>query len=664
MTALLSSNAKTYDALFNQFSWQLPERMNMAQQVCDRWADGSGRPALHHVMADGDVWTLSFDAVKDQACRLANALTALGVARGDRIAILLPQRPETAIAHVAAYRMGAIALPLFTLFGPDAVGYRLGDSGAAVLITDRAGLETLSRMEVRPETLRHVVCVDGAGEGASAVWSDLLARASADHACVDTAADDPAVLIYTSGTTGQPKGALHGHRVLTGHLPGVEMSHDRAPKPGDCFWTPADWAWIGGLLDVLLPAWFHGLPVVSHRFAKFDAEAAVRLMVDRGVRNVFLPPTALKMMRDLGDIKGRFGLDLRSVASGGETLGAAMLDWGRTALGLTINEFYGQTECNMIVSSCAELMPARSGLMGRPVPGHRLQVINPDTGEPRAEGEAGVIAVHRPDPVMFLRYWNNPAATEAKFVGDWMLTGDVGAWEDGWLRYVGRDDDVISSGGYRIGPGEIEDCLISHPSVRMAAVVGVPDEVRGQAIKAFLVAADGVDTTDDALTAELKQYVRSRLAAHEYPRHIQWVDGLPMTATGKIIRRQLRDPSCTEGLDGVWERQAPSDPGSPWRPPAGWGCGARRSPEPVSGWAGTLRERSTRLPQNTAEDGNGSGVSTDDPGQWLWGRRSVARLSGQLRRQITRSIMAGTLQKKGWGCNGTSRSNRELLFSK
>jgi acetyl-CoA synthetase len=356
---------------------------------------------------------------------------------------------------------------------------------------------------------------------------------------VDTGADEPALIIYTSGTTGPPKGALHGHRALLGHLPGVELPQELFPQPGDLFWTPADWAWIGGLLDVLLPAWHHGVPVLAHRFAKFDPEQAFRLMAEVGVRNAFLPPTALKMMRRVANPRDRWSYDLRSIGSGGETLGQELLDWGRQTFGLTVNEFYGQTECNLIVSNCAGIMPVKAGSMGRAVPGHQVAVVDPQ-GQAVPMGETGTIAVKRPDPVMFLEYWNNPEASAAKFAGDWLLTGDLGRQDEaGYFRFVGRDDDVITSSGYRIGPGEIEDCLIKHPAVAVAAAVGVADPLRTQRVKAFIVVNPGHEP-NQRLAKEIQDFVRSRLAAHEYPREVAFVDSLPMTATGKIMRRELR----------------------------------------------------------------------------------------------------------------------------
>ena len=541
--------ADSYDDLRRAFHWQVPERYNIGVDVCDRWATvAPDRVALTLVAEDGRARDYSYAVLREGSNLLANLLRYLGVARGDRVAVLLPQAPETAIGHIAVYKLAAIAVPLFALFGPEALLYRLRDSGAKVVLTSRDGAAKLA--EIRPilPDLKHVICCDGAAEGCLDLVQELRGR-SADFAPVATRAEDPALIIYTSGTTGQPKGALHAHRVLLGHLPGVEMSHDLLPRPGDKIWTPADWAWIGGLLDVLLPALHHGVPVVARRFQKFTGEAAFQLIQDFGIRNAFLPPTALKMMRAVADPQMRWKLNLRSVASGGETLGAELIDWGRRVFGLTINEFYGQTECNMIVSSCARVMEARPGIMGRAVPGHVLAIVD-EQGRELPRGEQGAVAVRRfnpePDPVMFLEYWNDPAATAAKFAGDWLVTGDTGIMDaDGWITFVGRDDDVITSAGYRIGPGEIEDCLLGHPAVRMAGVVGKPDAQRTEIVKAYIVLKDGA-TPGDALAREIQAHVKSRLAAHEYPREVAFVTGLPMTATGKIIRRELRARAATE----------------------------------------------------------------------------------------------------------------------
>jgi acetyl-CoA synthetase len=535
MTASLPAGER-YEDLRARFRWAIPQRCNIAWECCERWADGSGRTALIHRREDGAVEPISFDALHARVCRLANALAAQGVGRGARIGVLLPQSPEAAMAHLAAYRLGAIAVPLFLLFGEEALRFRLADSGAVALVTDQAGIEKLAPIRDALPALRCVFAIGG-GDGARDLAAEM-ARARDTQDCAPTGPDDPALIIYTSGTTGSPKGALHAHRVLRGHLPGVELPQERFPQPGDLFWTPADWAWIGGLLDVLLPSLFHGVPVLAHRMQKFDPEFCLRLMAEHGVRNAFLPPTALRMLRAVRD-PVRFGHRLRSIGTGGETLGGEMLDWGRAAFGLTMNEFYGQTECNLVVSNSAGLFPAKPGSMGRAVPGHDVAILGAD-GEERPRGEEGVIAVRAPDPVMFLGYWNRPAETREKFHGDWLLTGDRARMDaDGHVFFIGRDDDVITSAGYRIGPGEVEDALQSHPAVAAVAVVGLPDTLRTERVTAVVVPAAGI-VADAALIATLQEHVRRRVAAHCYPREVVFADHLPLTATGKIMRGALR----------------------------------------------------------------------------------------------------------------------------
>jgi len=541
--------AETYEDLCDRFVWHVPALYNIGVDVCDRWAQADpDRTAIIEVADDGTGREVSFGALSALSNRLANLLAAHGIARGDRVAVLLPQMTETAAAHIAVFKAGGISIPLFTLFGEEALLHRLRDSGTRAVVTNGEGAAKIARIRADLPELGLVLCTEPEVPGTLALHA-ALAGQSEEFTAVATRADDPALIIYTSGTTGLPKGALHAHRVLLGHLPGVEMSHDLFPRPGDRIWTPADWAWIGGLLDVLMPALHHGVPVVARRFAKFTGEAAFELIARHGVRNAFIPPTALKTMRAVPDAARRWTTGLRTVASGGETLGAELLDWGREVLGVTINEFYGQTECNMIVSSCQRLMPARPGCMGRPVPGHDVAIVDA-AGTVRADGEQGGIAVRRGDPVMFLGYWNNAPATAAKFVGEWLMTGDTGVREpDGSLRFVGRDDDVITSAGYRIGPGEIEDCLIRHPAVRMAGVVGKPDRLRTEIVKAYVVLRDGVHPSPE-LAADIQQHVRTRLAAHEYPREVSFVADLPLTTTGKIIRRELRARAVAETEGG------------------------------------------------------------------------------------------------------------------
>ncbi|HET9716931.1 MAG TPA: AMP-binding protein [Pseudolabrys sp.] len=529
-----------YHALLSQFRWQVPPRYNIGVDVCDRWAEREpGRLAILHARADGPDEQITYGWLRETSNRLANFLRARGVAFGDRVAILLPQQPEVAAIHIAVYKLGAVALPLAVLFGTDALSYRLQNSGAVALLTNRRGVERINSIRGELPDLRLIISLDGE-EGSAVGFADGLEAASPDFVPVDTSPNDPAMMVYTSGTTGQPKGALHGHRVLIGHFPGVEMHHDFLPQPGDRIWTPADWAWAGGLLNVLLPGLHYGVPVVARRFEKFDPEEAFALIARTDIRNAFIPPTALRMLRAAPHPKGRHRIKMRSIGSGGESLGAETYEWGRSVFDLAINEFYGQTECNLVLSACGAIGVSKPGAIGRPVAGHTVAVID-SSGTPLKSGETGQIAVRRSDPVMFLEYWGNPDATREKFIGDWMTTGDQGVMdEEGYFTFVGRDDDVITSAGFRIGPGEIEDCLIRHPAVALAAAVGKPDALRTEIVKAFIVLKKGY-APSLALASEIKDFVRTRLSAHEYPREVAFIDDMPMTTTGKVIRRLLRE---------------------------------------------------------------------------------------------------------------------------
>jgi acetyl-CoA synthetase len=529
-----------YDELYKGFRWHVPERYNIAQACCGQWAEDRSRLALYWEDESGASAAYSFWDVQVAANRLSNALAALGVERGDRIALLLPQRPETAIAYMAIFQMGAIALALSHLFGPDALEYRMNHAEASVAIVEPTTLANLFAIKDRLTHLRHVIGVGGARESGVQPWERLLEKASTRFASLETKADDPAIIIYTSGTTGAPKGALQAHRLLIGNLSGFVHSHDFFPQKGDMFWSPADWAWAGGLFDALLPTWAFGLPILGYR-GKFDAERAYYLLQKYGVRNSFLFPTALKlMMKAVPEPRRKYDLNLRSIMSAGESVGVTVIEWAQEQLGVTINEMFGQTEINYVVGNCQAAWPVKPGSIGRAYPGHRVAVID-EKGNELPRGELGEIAIQRgDDPVFFLEYWKNPQATREKFIGDWGCTGDQGKMdEDGYLWYQGRSDDVIKSAGYRIGPAEIESCLVKHPAVANAAVIGKADATRGAIVKAFIVLQPG-EAPSPGLIDEIQKHVRGRLAPYEYPREIEFIDALPMTTTGKVQRKELR----------------------------------------------------------------------------------------------------------------------------
>ena len=526
--------------------WDVPARFNMARACCGRWAHDRTRFGLNWEDESGERAAYTYWDLQTRANRLSNALAALGVTRGDKVALVLPQRPETVVAHLAVYQLGAVAVPLSFLFGPDALEYRLVNSETRVAFVDPQSLPNLAPIRANVPTLAHVVGVAGARGSDIVPFDTLLERGATRFDCADTAATDPALLIYTSGTTGPPKGALMPHRCLIGNLPGFVHSHDGFPQPGDVFWSPADWAWTGGLMDALLPTMYFGQPILGYR-GRFDPERALDLIARYQVRNSFLFPTALKMMmKAVPRPRERFDVNLRSIMSAGEAVGTTVFEWTRDALGVTINEMFGQTEMNYIVGNSHALWPVKPGSMGRPYPGHRIVALD-DEDRPVASGGTGEVAVHRmapdgsPDPVFFLEYFKNEEGTRNKYTGDWCRTGDVvSVDEDGYFWYQGRADDVFKVAAYRVGPSEIENCLVKHPAVANAAVVPSPDETRGNVVKAFIVLASG-HAASKALEDDIQQHVRRFLAPYEYPKEIEFIDALPMTTTGKVQRKVLRE---------------------------------------------------------------------------------------------------------------------------
>lgn len=530
----------TYEEVYRRFKWNIPDRYNVGVDVCDKWAADKHRLALIYVSPEGREEKYTFWELKNLSNRLANALQVRGLGAGDRIGILLPQRPETLISHIAVYKLGAIALPLLTLFGSMAIEYRLTDSAAKAVITDAENLPKVLEIKDRLPDLEVILVVDqGDQGGARDFWSDLE-KGSRHFTPAPTRPDDPALIIYTSGTTGLPKGTLHAHRLLLGIMPGFEFYHNLFPQTGDLMYTPLDWAYIGGSYDALFPTLHHGIPMLAFRPRKFDPEQSFHVMAKYGARNLMVVPTVLRiMMHAVAKPLEKFDFQLRSVTAGGETLGKELYDWCGEALDVQLNEQYGQTECDLVIGFCSEVMDVVPGAIGKAVPGHVVEIINED-GTIAKPGELGEIAVKSPDPVMFLEYWNNPEATRQKYIGDWLRTGDYGTKDDeGHFWFTGRKDDLIESGGFRIGPGEIEDCLMKHPDVALVCVLGVPDDIRGQVVKAYVVPTSGVPA-DEALENRIREFVKTRLEAHAYPREIEFLKEMPMTKTGKILKQELR----------------------------------------------------------------------------------------------------------------------------
>jgi acetyl-CoA synthetase len=543
---------ESYDHLISEFEWEVPEQFNIAQYACDRWAEDKSKVALFGSDSDGNRTTYTYWELRRLTNQLANYLTSQGIEKGDRVGVNLPQKPETAIAHLAVWKAGAISVPLSTKFGPEALKHRIGDSGAKACIADTTNVDAIRSVKNEVDAMETVLVegTEAAGQDEVRFW-DVIAEASDDFELVDTAAEDDAVIIYTSGTTGKPKGVRHAHRGFIGHFPQFIASVcDMSITQTDVVWTPAEWAWIATVMASMTPALYHGIPVVAHHEdGPFDPESAFRIIDEYGVTISFFPPTALRMMIEKDHLVDNYTLDsMRVITSGGESLGTDIETWCENAFdGVKIHEVYGQTEANTLVSDSTTLFPRRPGRMGRPMPGHEVEILDPETHQPMEPGETGEISVrYESDPICFKEYWNKPDKTAEKVQDGWLLTGDLGsADEDGYVKFEGRKDDVIITAGYRIGPDEIEDTLATHDAVVSAAVIGIPDAERGEVPKAFVTISEGTEPSSQ-LRRDLQQHVKDQLARYEYPREIEFVDAFPTTATGKIQRAKLRE---REGIE-------------------------------------------------------------------------------------------------------------------
>lgn len=534
-----------YDDLYESFEWEIPEEFNMASYVCDRWANTRGRAAVFAEDSEGKEQVLTFWQLKRAANRLANYLEAQGVERGDKVGVNSPQKPETLIAHIAAWKLGAVSVPLSTLYGTDGLRYRLDDCEAQVCIVDNSNIKTFRDIHEKLTALDTALTVDVTSPGINEVdfW-DAIGPHSDEFDTKVTSPDDDALLMYTSGTTGAPKGVRHGHRLLLGNLPQfVTTTCNLDIRNTDVHWNVAEWTWIGSLFATVFPALYYGRPVLGyHSDSTFDPDETFTLIEKYGISNFFAPPTALRMMMQ-ADPSDHDLTSLRVLLSGGEDVGQTIVDWAAETFGeAAVHEAYGQTEAHYFIGCCDRLLELKEGKIGRPLPGHEVEILDPESQEPVEPNTVGEIAIrHEGDPTCFKEYFNRPEKTRNKIRGEWLLTEDLGEMdEEGFVGFVGRKDDVIICSGYRIGPEEIEDCMASHEAVVDVGVIGVSDETRGEVPKAFVVLADGVEPSDD-LIDQLQTYAKERLAQYEYPREIEFIEELPTTSTGKVRRADLKE---------------------------------------------------------------------------------------------------------------------------
>ncbi len=511
----------TYEEACAAHAWQVPERYNIAADVCDKHP--RDKLAMIHEDPAGTVREVHWGELQDMANRFALRLLEAGVQRGDRVAMLLPPTPETAAAFFGTWKVGAILLSMSILYGDEGISHRLTDSQARVVVTNAANRTR----------------VEGQGADVLELEPGDLDSGSTDHATLDTSCDDPAQLYYTSGTTGLAKGILHAHRYILGH---EEFVYCHDVHDGERFHGMGEWAWAAGIAPLLGPWRFGAIQVVLQRKGGFDPHGQLAFLSRHRPTNVFATPTAIRSMMGIGDAGTRYPQDFRIVCSAGEPLNPEAIRWFREQYGVTVLDYYGLSESYPLVANYP-FMEVREGSMGRPMPGWDVTILDEDE-RPVATGERGEICLRaRSNPHYPLGYWNNDEAGDETFGGEWFHTKDAASMDaDGYVWYEGRADDVIISAGYRIGPFEVESVCLEHPAVAEAAAVAWPDERRGMIVKAFVVLAAGHEPSDE-LGRQISAFVREHLSAYAYPRVVEFVDDLPKTLTGKIRRIELRERS-------------------------------------------------------------------------------------------------------------------------
>lgn len=528
-----------YDEAYADFEWRIPDVYNVAESVCDRWADsadGDESIALYYTNSEGTREEYTFEDIQRQANRVATALAGFGVEPGERVGVCLPQRPETLISYVGIWKLGATIVPLSVLFGDEGLAYRLDHADVGTVVFDDEIADVYAGIADDLQSVETAVTIDDPPGIDGVRWEDVVPSASDEFETARTAPEEESFILYTSGTTGDPKGVRLPHQYVIGCIPGWQLVNE-FPNRDAVHYSPASWSWNGGMIAVAMLAWHHGQAVVGHA-GQFDPATVYDIFEQYEVTNSMLTPTMIRMLRH---VEREWNHVPDIVVCGGEDVTTDIYEFVNEQWDGIVNNVYGQTEALFLLVTNRRLMEENREATGKPAPGHVVDVIDPDTGEERAPGELGQIAVARPDPVLMIDYWDEPERTRSSFVDGWLKTGDAGVrGEDGWIAFVARADDLIITSGYRVSPLEVEDCLQQLPEVNESAVVGVDDDTRGTILKAFVKLSADTISSDD-LRERIQTHVRERLAAYKYPREIEFVDSFPTTVTGKVQRYKLSE---------------------------------------------------------------------------------------------------------------------------
>ena len=502
-----------FEELVRGFEWKIPEVYNVGEALCHRGASNKLGDALVYVDNLWNSYTFSFSWLNGQSNRLANALTSDGLSAGDRVAVILPPSVESAIAHLAILKAGMISVPLPTTSGKADIAQKLESAGVAAILTTAGIREASLQGGEGMTTHRLYILIEDEDAAPGAHLNDLLAENSNKFAAVPTTVSTPAFISFTSGSEGLPKGVLQGHGLVLGILPAFHFS--KIPRPGERVWSSFDWGWLGGLL-VALGSWHFGATIVIQRQERIVPSRTLRLLREFHVSRISVSPTALKLLR-LASKDEEFPT-LVSLTIGGERLEPELREWARRKFGTDVSEMYGLTECSGVMGS-GHILPVKPGAIGKPAPGQTLCILDED-GNPQANGDAGFIAVKSPHPAMFIGYWQDEPATRAKFCGPWLLTGDLGYRDDdGYFWYVGRADDVITCGGRRIGPGEIEAAFAEMAEVRLCAAIGVPHEMSNERIVGWVELKERAAVSSNS--GKARHQSGQGLVSLPSPRHCQ-----------------------------------------------------------------------------------------------------------------------------------------------